>query len=176
MSSERFACLSPRETASNQDEWPRPVASPGILTDNSRPTPPTPPSRRPLAISLGFRAKPQLSSVFVIKRNHPEAKSRLPISLSLSQPPLSLSLALSRSLSSCRLDAPRKSVARSRAEIYRLRSSGQSAAGVSAASRPEWLLVDHLGYAIRQPPRCAVDGDRLSTGKTPRWGKRKVGQ
>lgn len=33
------------------------------------------------AISPRFRAKPQLSSVFVIKRNHLGAKSRLPISL-----------------------------------------------------------------------------------------------
>lgn len=40
-------------------------------------------SRRPY-LSPGFRTKPQLSSVFVIKRNHPGAKSRLPISLALS--------------------------------------------------------------------------------------------
>jgi len=59
--------LSPWETASNQDEWPHPVASPGILTDNLR----HPLSPGAHTISPGFRAKPQLSSVFVIKRNHP---------------------------------------------------------------------------------------------------------
>lgn len=75
--------LSPWETASNQDEWPHPVASPGILTDNLR----HPLSPGTLAISPGFRAKPQLSSVFVIKRNHPEL-NLVCLSLSL---PLSLS-------------------------------------------------------------------------------------
>lgn len=73
-------CLSPRETASNQDEWPRPVASPGILTDNLRHSSPFF-YQRPSHFALRFWAKPQLSSVFVIKRNYQRGLNLICVSL-----------------------------------------------------------------------------------------------
>lgn len=89
----------------------------------------------PLPTPLPFRRVPGQAPTIIglrYKEEPPGAKSRLPISLA----------GVARKV-------PRKSVACFHAEIYRL-GSGITRRGVFAASRLEWHLVDHLGYAIRQ--------------------------
>lgn len=111
-----------------------------------------------LAISPRFRAKPQLSSVFVIKRNHLGAKSRLPISLA------------DGGLAKCRGNQSPVFVPRSLPftvpETVRR--------GIPAASRLEWHLVDHQGYTIRQP-LCPRQPPFSEVWKNTSKGKKKSG-
>lgn len=111
------------------------------------------------AISPRFQAKPQLSSVFVIKRNHLGAKSRLPISLATEASQSATEIS--------RLFSYR--------DLYRLQSPRQFAAGYP------WLLASSGTLSIildTQYVNHFAHGDRLSpgSGKTLRRGKRKVGQ
>jgi len=110
------------------------------------------------AISPRFRAKPQLSSVFVIKRNHLGAKSRLPISLA------------DGGLAKCHGNQSPVFVPRSLPftvpETIRR--------GIPVASRLEWHLVDHLGYAIRQP-LCPRRPPFSGVWKNTSKGKKKSG-
>lgn len=152
MSSERFPCLSPRETASNQDEWPHPVASPGYPNRQlTAPLLPTPlpfrwvPGQAPTIIGLRYKEEP------------PGAKSRLPISLAGEA-----------------RKVPRKSVGCFRAEVYRLGSGTNSPRGIRGFS-PRVApcrssgIRDTSTTSSHRRRRPLVSG----SGKTLRRGKEK---